>query len=72
MWFLLWRNDWGAEFFLTALALVNPMYTNTGTLYSKQVVLCIKLPMAAMQQNSDGHRSLYNKNRGQTEFIQNN
>jgi hypothetical protein len=38
MWFLLWKNDWGAELFLTAPALVDPMYTNTGRLYSKPVV----------------------------------
>jgi hypothetical protein len=38
MWFLLWKNDWGAEFFLTAPALVDPTYTNTGRLYSKPVV----------------------------------
>ena len=72
MWFLLWKNDWGAEFFLTAPVLGDLTYTNTGRLYSKQTVLCIKLPMAAMQQNTDGHRFIYNKNRGQTEFIQNN
>jgi len=71
-WFLLWKNDWGAEFVLTAPALGDPTYTNTGRLYSKQTVLCIKLPMAAMQQNTDGHRFICNKNSGQTEFIQNN
>jgi len=45
MWFLLWRNDWGAEFVLIAPALVDPTYTTTGRLYSKQTVLCIKLSM---------------------------
>jgi hypothetical protein len=76
MWLLLWRSDWGAEFFLTAPAPVNPTYTKTGGLYSKETVLCIVLPMAAMQQNTDRHRSVYtslsNKNRGQTQFIHNN
>ena len=47
----------GAEFFLTVPALVHPTYTTTGGLY--QIALCIELPTAAMQQNTDGHTDLF-------------